>query len=73
VTAKYPTPNEGPIACVLCGGRPRFVGVFVPDPEVRARLYGRPPALAYGLCGRCRGLRDVAARVEVGIFRMSVQ
>jgi hypothetical protein len=46
--------------CILCGRKPRFVGIFTPHQHARGRL--KP--MTYLLCGRCRRRPDSQRRVE---------
>lgn len=63
--------------CLLCGGRPRDVGIFVPtNATMRAvvmklRRHAQPAhstaCLAYGICARCGERADVTDRVEMAL------
>jgi len=65
--------RQPPRPCLLCGGRPRFAGVFVPRPcQQPPRAEGRIWTFRYSLCRRCgRGRRRAASmkRVETLALR----
>jgi hypothetical protein len=67
-------PSELRRGCIICGGAPRFIGVFVPTNQA---LYGAPPgktrAVAYPLCQACFELEDKETRVEQIIARDLVE
>jgi hypothetical protein len=53
--------------CLLCGGRPRWCGLWWPAPHLQSRL-GCPPGkfrtVAYALCKKCAKHPDAQRRVE---------
>jgi hypothetical protein len=57
--------------CLLCGGRPYLVGLFVPHKDsqhwVNAPI-GKVRAVAYTLCQACARAENVQAKVEAKIF-----
>lgn len=51
--------------CLLCGGPPAMVGIFVPkDPESWGATKGKTRILRYCLCAKCSKGGDVQGRVE---------
>jgi hypothetical protein len=63
-TSAGAVPREG---CVLCGGKPRWLNVFVPAPKFQ-RVMGAPAGkrfvTTYLLCKRCKRKPGVLQRVE---------
>ena len=51
--------------CILCGGKPGVIGVFVPeDSESWGAPKGKQRAVRYCLCERCARGENVQERVE---------
>jgi len=57
--------DQPPRPCVLCGGRPRLAGVFVPRAaDQPPRPEGRPWSFHFPLCQRCGRVRRRAAALR---------
>ena len=51
--------------CLLCGGKPAVIGVFVPEkPEKWGARAGKLRMLRYCLCKKCNEKKDKAELVE---------
>jgi hypothetical protein len=51
--------------CLLCGGSPEIIGVFVPeDSEAWGAPSGKTRFIRYYLCSKCHGRPDTPDKVE---------
>ena len=51
--------------CLLCGGAPDVLGVFVPqEPEAWGSTKGKGRIFRYCLCSKCHNMPDAAERTE---------
>jgi len=51
--------------CLICGGSPDVIGVFVPqDPEVWGSIQGKGRIFRYCLCSKCHSRPDTPEQVE---------
>jgi hypothetical protein len=63
---KKPLAND---FCLLCGGKPFFVGIFVPaNPQVYGAAEGKTRLIRYCLCDTCKEKSDTPGKVEKVIF-----
>ena len=57
------------MTCLLCDGRPSFVGVFTPNDQAGAGAPGgKTRAVAYCLCAGCAARPEAFERVETIIL-----
>jgi hypothetical protein len=62
LTLNKPLPGD---FCILCGGKPGVIGIFVPDdPEAWGAPGGKTRVIRYCLCERCARGENVQERVE---------
>ena len=55
--------------CLLCGGKPFCIGIFVPDdPQAYGALDGKLRLVRYCLCKTCKEKSDTRKNVEKVIF-----
>lgn len=51
--------------CLLCGGKPQVIGMFVPEePEIFGGIEGKKRFFRYCLCSKCKSKSDTPEKVE---------
>ena len=51
--------------CLICSGRPDFIGIFIPNDPIRwGAPAGKTRFVRYCLCEKCHGRQDTPERVE---------
>ena len=51
--------------CLVCGGPPAFIGIFVPDdPEKYGAPHGKTRFIRYCLCSKCQTTPNTPDQVE---------
>jgi len=59
---KKPCPGD---FCLLCGGNPEVIGVFIPkEPSTWGGAPGRSRLICYCLCSSCQNKPDAPIRAE---------
>lgn len=55
--------------CVICGGKPSCIGIFVPDDsQAYGALDGKLRFVRYCLCEKCKAKSETPQKVEKIIF-----